>query len=32
MLKVVDHYFVFNGKSSLDFSAVIDGNQTFKGA
>ena len=32
MLKVVDHFFVFNGRSSLDFSAVIDGNQTFKGA
>lgn len=32
MLKVVDHYFIFNGKSSLDFSAIIDGNQTFKGA
>lgn len=32
MLEVVDHYFVFNGKSSLDFSAIIDGNQTFKGA
>lgn len=32
MLKVVDHYFIFNGKSSLDFSAIIDGNQTFRGA
>ena len=32
MLKVVDHYFIFNGKSSLDFSAIVDGNQTFKGA
>lgn len=29
MLKVVDHYFIFNGKSSLDFNAKIDGNATF---
>lgn len=29
---IVDHYFIFNGKSSLDFSAIIDGNQTFGSA
>ena len=28
-LKVVDHYFIFDGKNSLDFSAKISGNQTF---
>lgn len=32
MLKVVDHYFIFDGKSSLDFGARIDGNQTFGSA
>ena len=29
---IVDHYFIFDGKSSLDFSAIIDGNQTFTSA
>lgn len=32
MLKVVDHYFIFNGKNSLDFGAIIDGNKTFGSA
>lgn len=29
---IVDHYFIFDGKSSLDFAAIIDGNQTFGSA
>lgn len=32
MIKVVDHYFIYNGKNSLDFGAVVDGNQTFGSA
>lgn len=32
MMKVVDHYFIFNGRSSLDFFAIIDGNKTFGSA
>ena len=29
---IVDHYFIFDGKSSLDFTAIIDGNKTFGSA